>query len=139
MFMLLVELGYVFGIVHKLLNDCNWVIWMYIVLFLVVAVDIALYFRNRRFDLAASRASAPALAAALLLLVPTVADAAPADWKNRILMQRDLMMKAKLCNLDSALALFFKHLPDEARPKVPNDGLEAVFASARLRKALGRS
>lgn len=78
MFMLLVELGYVFGIIHKILNNYNWVIWMYIALFFVVAVDIALYFRNRRFDLAATRASASALAAALLLLVPTVADAAPA-------------------------------------------------------------
>ena len=53
MFMMLVELGYVFGIVHKLLNDCNWVIWMYVALFFVVAVDIALYFRNRRYDRAA--------------------------------------------------------------------------------------
>ena len=83
MFMLLVELGYVFGIIHKILNNNNWVIWMYIALFFVVAVDIALYFRNRRFDLAASRASAPALAVALLLLVPTVADAAPAAENGR--------------------------------------------------------
>ena len=53
MFMMLVELGYVFGIVHKFLNDRNWVIWMYVALFFVVAVDIALYFRNRRYDRAA--------------------------------------------------------------------------------------
>jgi cyanate permease len=57
MFMCMVELGYVFGIVHKLVNDCNWVIWMYVALFLVVAVDIALYFRNRRID-AAEQAAA---------------------------------------------------------------------------------
>jgi len=50
MFMLLVELGYVFGIVHKLLYSRNWVIWAYVTLFCVVAVDIALYFRNVRFD-----------------------------------------------------------------------------------------
>ena len=49
-FMLLVEAGYVFGIVHKLLYSRNWVIWAYVVLFLVVAVDIALYFRNSAFD-----------------------------------------------------------------------------------------
>jgi hypothetical protein len=48
-FMLLVEAGYVFGIVHKLLYSRNWVIWAYVVLFLVVAVDIALYFRNSAF------------------------------------------------------------------------------------------
>jgi len=50
MFMLLVELGYVFGIIHKLLYSRNWVIWAYIVLFCVVAVDIFLYFRNARLD-----------------------------------------------------------------------------------------
>ncbi len=50
MFMLLIELGYVFGIVHKFLYDRNWVIWAYIVLFFVVAIDIALYFRNARLD-----------------------------------------------------------------------------------------
>ena len=50
MFMLMVETGYVFGILHKLLNDRNWVIWMYVALFFVVAADIALYFRNRRLE-----------------------------------------------------------------------------------------
>lgn len=50
MFMMLIELGYVFGIIHKLLYSYNWVIWMYITLFLVVAFDIALYFRNRRLE-----------------------------------------------------------------------------------------
>ena len=50
MFMTLVEFGYIFGIVHKLLYSRNWVIWMYIVLFIVVAIDIALYFRNRRLE-----------------------------------------------------------------------------------------
>ena len=49
-FMLLVELGYVFGIVHKVLYSRDWVIWAYIVLFFVVAVDIALYVRNRRIE-----------------------------------------------------------------------------------------
>ena len=50
MFMTLIELGYVFGIIHKLLYSYNWVIWMYITLFLVVAFDIALYFRNHRLE-----------------------------------------------------------------------------------------
>jgi hypothetical protein len=48
--MLLVEVGYVFGIIHKVLYSYNWVIWAYVVLFLVVAVDIALYFRNSALD-----------------------------------------------------------------------------------------
>ncbi len=68
-------------------------------------------------------------------LFTVLADAAPDDWKRRILMQRDLMKKAKLCNLDSALALFFKRLPDEARPKIPDAVLERPFASIRLKKA----
>ena len=50
MFMLLVELGYVFGIVHKLLYSMNWVIWAYVALFFVVGLDIALYFRNAAND-----------------------------------------------------------------------------------------
>ena len=45
-FMLLVEVGYVFGIIHKVLYSYNWVIWAYVSLFLLVGVDIALYFRN---------------------------------------------------------------------------------------------
>ncbi len=49
-FMLLVELGYVFGILHKIFFSYNWVIWAYVALFLVVGVDIALYFRNRRLE-----------------------------------------------------------------------------------------
>ena len=67
-------------------------------------------------------------------LFTVLADAAPSDWKQQILMQRDLMKKAKLCNIDSALALFFKRLPDEARPKVPADVLERPFASVRMKK-----
>lgn len=47
LFMLLIELGYIFGIVHKVLNNFNWVTWVYLVLFFVVLVDILLYFRNR--------------------------------------------------------------------------------------------
>ena len=50
MFMLLVELGYVFGIVHKLLYSRDWVIWTYVVLFCIVGIDIGLYFRNARLD-----------------------------------------------------------------------------------------
>ena len=49
-FMLLVEAGYVFGIIHKLLYSRNWVIWAYVALFLLVGVDIMLYFRNTVLD-----------------------------------------------------------------------------------------
>ena len=67
-------------------------------------------------------------------LFTALADAALEGWKQQILMQRDLMKKAKLCNSDSALALFFKHLPEEARPNV-STVLEEPFASIRLKKA----
>ena len=49
-FMLLVELGYVFGIIHKLLYSLDWVVWAYVALFCVVGLDIFLYFRNLRCD-----------------------------------------------------------------------------------------
>ena len=54
-FMLMVELGYVFGIVHKLLYSRDWVVWAYVSLFFVVAVDIALYVRNWRLERAAGK------------------------------------------------------------------------------------
>lgn len=47
-FMLLIELGYIFGITHKVLFDRNWVLWAYVALFVLVAVDICLYFRYSR-------------------------------------------------------------------------------------------
>ena len=48
LFMVLIELGYVFGIIHKAFYNYNWVIWMYLVLFALVAVDLVLYWRNWR-------------------------------------------------------------------------------------------
>ena len=48
MFMLLIVAGYVFGIIHKLLDNCNWVIWAYVALLALVSADITLYFINRR-------------------------------------------------------------------------------------------
>lgn len=47
-FLSLIELGYVCGITHKVLNNFNWVTYVYILLFLVVGIDIVLYFVNRR-------------------------------------------------------------------------------------------
>ena len=49
-FMLLIELGYMFGIVHKVLYSRDWVLWAYVSLFVIVAFDICLYFRNLRYD-----------------------------------------------------------------------------------------
>ena len=47
-FMLLVELGYVFGIIHKVFYSYNWVIWAYFALFVLVGFDIFLYWCNWR-------------------------------------------------------------------------------------------
>jgi len=49
-FMVLIELGYVFGIIHKLFFNYNWVIWAYFALFALVGFDIFLYWRNGRLE-----------------------------------------------------------------------------------------
>jgi membrane protein DedA with SNARE-associated domain len=46
--MLLILLGYVFGIIHKVLYNFNWVIWAYVALMSLVCVDLVLYLLNRR-------------------------------------------------------------------------------------------
>lgn len=43
-FMSLIILGYIFGIVHKTLYDCNWVIGLYAFNALMVFTDLMLYF-----------------------------------------------------------------------------------------------
>lgn len=67
-------------------------------------------------------------------LFTVLADSAPDDWKGRVLLQRDLMKRAKLCNFDSALALFFQRLPDESKRKMSISS-EYPFASVRMKKA----
>ena len=43
-------LGYISGIIHKTLYSRDVVLYLYILNFAMVAVDTALYFRNRRLD-----------------------------------------------------------------------------------------
>ena len=47
-FMLMVMLGYVFGIAHKVRYSFDWVTWVYVVVLALVAIDVALYLRNYR-------------------------------------------------------------------------------------------
>ena len=51
-FMGLIILGYIFGIIHKLLNNPDIVTWLYVFNATLVAIDLTLYFtyvgRNRR-------------------------------------------------------------------------------------------
>jgi len=48
MFMLLIFVGYIFGIIHKVLYNFNWVTWAYVALLGLVSVDLFLYWRNWR-------------------------------------------------------------------------------------------
>ena len=49
-FMVIVELGYIAGITHKILYSMDIVIIFYILNFTMVFIDLMLYFRNRRLD-----------------------------------------------------------------------------------------
>ncbi len=55
-FMLLIFAGYVFGIIHKVLYDFDWVTWTYVVLLGLVGFDLLLYWRNWRHE---RRAASP--------------------------------------------------------------------------------
>jgi hypothetical protein len=48
LFLIIVIAGYASGIVHKLLYSCDWVIFLYIVNLILVAVDLALYYKFYR-------------------------------------------------------------------------------------------
>lgn len=45
-FLYIILLGYVFGILHKLIYNYDFVIYLYIINFLMVIADTLLYYRN---------------------------------------------------------------------------------------------
>lgn len=49
-FLVIVLIGYFCGIVHKILNDLNWVVACYILNACLVSTDIAVWFRNRKLE-----------------------------------------------------------------------------------------
>ena len=50
-FMVIIELGYVFGILSKLLsNNITYVFVFYVLNLLMVGTDIGLYFRNKKLE-----------------------------------------------------------------------------------------
>jgi len=49
-YLILLGLAYVSGILHKTLIDLDIVLALYIINFIMVSADIALYFRNARID-----------------------------------------------------------------------------------------
>ena len=44
MFMAIVDLGYVSGIIHKIYYRPDWVVWLYVLNFVMVSIDLSLYF-----------------------------------------------------------------------------------------------
>ena len=51
LFLIVIWLGYLMGIIHKLLMpNPDFVLWLYVVNLLLVSVDIALYYRNRLYE-----------------------------------------------------------------------------------------
>ncbi len=50
-FMVLICFGYIFGIIHKVLYNFNWVTWTYVVLLGLVLIDLCLYVKYRRREL----------------------------------------------------------------------------------------
>lgn len=54
LFLIIIDIGYIAGIIHKLRNDPDPVIYLYIVNGIMVFADIMLYVRNRKIDNARS-------------------------------------------------------------------------------------
>lgn len=49
-YLILLELAYISGILHKTIISLDIVLGLYIINFIMVSIDIALYFRNARLD-----------------------------------------------------------------------------------------
>lgn len=49
-FLLIIETGYICGMLNKLLVHFDWVFFLYVLNFCMVGTDALLYFRNRRLD-----------------------------------------------------------------------------------------
>ena len=49
-FLWIIFTGYAAGVTHKLINSMDWVLLLYSLNASLVALDIVLYFRNRRYE-----------------------------------------------------------------------------------------
>lgn len=49
-FLLIIEVGYICGMLNKVLVRFDWVFFLYILNFCMVGADVVLYFRNRKLD-----------------------------------------------------------------------------------------
>lgn len=50
LFLGVIALGYVSGVINKLINSPDYVMYLYILNFVMVSTDMMLYFRNKRLD-----------------------------------------------------------------------------------------
>lgn len=50
LFLVVIEVGYIAGMLHKVYYSYNFVIYLYLLNFAMVFMDIILWFRNRRID-----------------------------------------------------------------------------------------
>lgn len=50
LFLAVLDLGYIFGIIHKLLYSRDIVLILYMINFAMVFINICLFFRNRKLD-----------------------------------------------------------------------------------------
>jgi len=50
LFLFVINIGYICGMIHKLVFSFDGVIFLYALNFVMVSVDIVLYFRNRRLE-----------------------------------------------------------------------------------------
>ena len=50
-FLLAIFVGYIFGIINKVLNSPNYVLYAYIFNLVIVGTDLTLYFINRRREM----------------------------------------------------------------------------------------
>jgi hypothetical protein len=50
LFLVIVDVGYIAGILHKIFYHNDLVIWLYVANFVMVFIDILLYIRNSRLD-----------------------------------------------------------------------------------------
>ena len=50
-FLIVIWMGYLFGIFYKALSpNHDFVLWLYVINLFMVSIDISLYYRNRRID-----------------------------------------------------------------------------------------
>jgi hypothetical protein len=59
LFLVILDIGYICGIINKLINSPDYVMVLYMINFTMIATDMALYFRNRKLDAKQEEAPQP--------------------------------------------------------------------------------